>query len=315
MRQIVQLTTNALFPVYLIMFLGYFCKRGGLVKEEQQASLSRLGMNMFLPASLFNNIYKADLANLTNYHIFIYCCIAMLVNFFLILLIVTKCEKERFNRSAIIQAGFRTNYAILGLPLVANLHSEFIGLASLVGVLVIPLQNVLAIIILEYYSGRKVSAGHIIREILRNKQIIGTLLGTLVLLSGFRLPGFMESALNTFPGISSPLPSFLRGRIFPLQPEDHTSTDLHPGRKAGYNPADLPFPGCSSRLPRRGIPDSACRVCSAHRRGLLCHDPECGRQCHHCRQCRGPLQRIFVLYLVLLDQSVYVSRHRLIGLR
>ena len=188
MRQIVQLTTNALFPVYLIMFLGYFCKRGGLVKEEQQASLSRLGMNMFLPASLFNNIYKADLANLTNYHIFIYCCIAMLVNFFMILLIVTKCEKERFNRSAIIQAGFRTNYAILGLPLVANLHSEFIGLASLVGVLVIPLQNVLAIIILEYYSGRKVSAGHIIREILRNKQIIGTLLGTLVLLSGFRLP-------------------------------------------------------------------------------------------------------------------------------
>jgi predicted permease len=87
-------------------------------------------------------------------------------------------------RGALLQACFRSNYALIGIPLAASLFGqEGVSVATLLSAVSIPLFNVLAVVSLSLFGkgGQRPRVGRILAEILRNPLIQSIALGILVL--------------------------------------------------------------------------------------------------------------------------------------
>jgi len=173
MSNVFTIALNALVPVYLIIFFGYLCKRIGWVREDQQPFMSKIGSRIFLPIMLFYNIYTSDLSSATDSRLFIFCAVSLIAGYLLIFSLDAFFVKDSYRKSAMIQACFRGNYALVVLALIAGLQSEILCPASLIGVIIVPFQNVFAIIALETYGGGKVNPLKILVSILKNPQNIG----------------------------------------------------------------------------------------------------------------------------------------------
>ena len=77
-----------------------------------------------------------------------------------------KVEKENRSRGAMIQAIYRSNFVIMGIPIVSNIFGSGNLTTTAVAItIVVPLYNVLAVIVLEIFRGGTPSAGHILKEL------------------------------------------------------------------------------------------------------------------------------------------------------
>ena len=104
--------------------------------------------------------------------------------------------KDPRTRGAYWQDAYRTNVAIVGIALMEVLSdANGVALMTIAVSILVPLYNVLAVIALELCSGRKVSIGTALRNVLKNPLIIGAVSGILVRFIGLRLPSAVESAV------------------------------------------------------------------------------------------------------------------------
>ena len=137
---------------------------------------------VFLPILLYYNIYEIESLGLVRWSVISYCVAAIL----LICLCgygVTKLFfKKRENIGVLTQCSFRSNYAIIGIPLAESLGgAEAVAFASILSAISIPLFNTLAVVILSHYSpeNKNSSLKHTVKTTLTNPLIIGVLLGVL----------------------------------------------------------------------------------------------------------------------------------------
>lgn len=209
-----QLTFRALVPLFLIIALGYICKRVDIVKEEEQPRMSALGFKVFLPMLLFYNIYQFDATKSVGGRLLIFCIVGVLVVYTLSVAAAFLFEKRAERRGAMVQALFRSNYILLGLPLVSALYPEALGMASIVGAIVIPMFNVLAVVTLESLNGQKVDIKHIVLGIMKNPLTISSTLGILCVLAGIKLPYVMEKAVADISRAATPFLLFSLGVFF-----------------------------------------------------------------------------------------------------
>ena len=171
---------NAVTPIILLVMIGYFLKRIGLMKPDFARLANRVVFRVFLPATLFLNTYKisglraADLG-------FVGYALIMIVVLFAIAIpvsILTTSHAER--RGPMVQVAFRSNYALVGLPLAQSLFGDEGELmATLLSALSIPLFNVLAVIALSVFhkNGGKPGIKKILLGIVKNPLIIGIAAG------------------------------------------------------------------------------------------------------------------------------------------
>ena len=54
---------NAVFPIFMVMALGYIARLTGIVKKEEVSRLSALAFNVFLPIMLFYNVCESDISS------------------------------------------------------------------------------------------------------------------------------------------------------------------------------------------------------------------------------------------------------------
>ena len=178
-------SVNAVFPLILIALAGYFLKRIKLISKELAAGMNRLVFRLFLPCMLFLNIYKIEVGasiDLT----YVWYTLGITGVLFLIALPLTKLiTKENRQRGVLVQASFRSNYALVGIPLSAALFGETgATVATLLSAFLIPLYNVLAVICLTVFSGethKKINVKKILLDIVKNPLIQAIALGCVVL--------------------------------------------------------------------------------------------------------------------------------------
>lgn len=212
--EIFSLSFNALMPIFLIIFAGYMCKRLGLLTEAEQPRLNKIGFKIFMPVMLFNNIYSSHLRLSQGGPLLLYGAVALSVMFLLAIAFTVCLVKAPEKRGVMIQCMIRSNSAIIGLPMVGYLDSSALGIASLLSAVIIPLFNLYSVIALEVFSGQKVRLKHVLINIIKNPLIVASLLSVVCLLTGFRLPGFLEKAIDSFGGIASPYMLFMLGVFF-----------------------------------------------------------------------------------------------------
>ncbi len=206
---------NVVLPLMLCIMLGYFLARIGMIKEELRKGLNALSFKIFLPFYLFNSVYTTDVSTSFNAKLMIFCCVAMLAWFGLLMYLIPRMEKENPRCGVLIQAMFRSNFALFGLPMAESLcGAERMGPTSLLIGVCVPLVNILAVITLETFRGGKPSVKKMLIGIAKNPLIIASVLGVAFNLLNIPLPSAVHKTITDLGKVATPLSLVALGASF-----------------------------------------------------------------------------------------------------
>ncbi len=178
-------TLNAVLPIILLVALGYGLKKIKLVTPAGAREMNKLVFRVFLPAMLFLNVYGIESLSSVNLGYVLYVCLVVIFVFFAALFVFRFVTKDKKRRGALMQSAFRSNYALVGIPLAISIFGNEGGVyATLLSAFSIPLFNILAVIALGINAGDntdKVSVKKIILGIVKNPLIVSIAAGAAVL--------------------------------------------------------------------------------------------------------------------------------------
>ncbi len=176
-------SVSAVAPIVLMVLIGYFLKRLGMMNEQFAKDANKLVFRVFMPVMLFLNIYKIKDLSGFNFGFIGYVLIALLIIFVVSIPAVIAVTKDKGRRGVLVQAAFRSGYSLIGIPLAESLYgTEGAIAATLLSAGVIPLFNILAVISLSMFSDgegekEKISIKKILIGIVKNPLIIGIAAG------------------------------------------------------------------------------------------------------------------------------------------
>ena len=184
--QILQTALNAVLPIVLLILLGYALRCIGFFTDGFLAVGSKLVFRVCLPVMLFMSVYGIGGLEDVRWDICLYSVIAVMVIFLLGLVTALTVTKVPERRGVLLQCAFRSNYAIVGMPLAAALGGEEATAVAAVLAAVVVLQfNVLAVISLSVFrkeEGSGISVKKIARDVAKNPLIAGVVAGLAALL-------------------------------------------------------------------------------------------------------------------------------------
>lgn len=207
------LSWGAICPIFLLMLLGYALKSMKLVDRKVFDGMNKLVFKVFLPVLLFRNIYDTETSQVFDAKLVVFAVVGVLAVFILGCFLVKWLTPDNSRRGVMLQGFFRSNYSILGIPLVDYVCGTS-GLVSLMVAVVVPLFNVLAVISLERFRSGSINIGKMAKGVITNPLIIGCLLGILFLFTGLKLPSVIDKAAGDAAKIATPLAIIVLGASF-----------------------------------------------------------------------------------------------------
>ncbi|MBO5556596.1 MAG: AEC family transporter [Oscillospiraceae bacterium] len=206
---------NAVLPIFLLLMVGYLARILKLVDDEDVRKINRLMFKLFMPAVMFYSVYNSDLSSAVRPRLLLYTVAAVLSAFGLSCLAARWAVRERNQKGVFIQGVFRSNFVIIGIPIVSSLMGDVdMGPVAVLLAVVVPLFNVLSVIILQYYNGQKPEIGKMLLAVVKNPLILGTVAGILAVALKLRLPVFLVSAVRQLSQAASAVLLVMLGAFF-----------------------------------------------------------------------------------------------------
>ncbi len=226
---------NAVLPIILLILLGYILRQKNLYDDSFLQYGNTFVFRAALPALLFYNVYSVESLRAINWSVVLFACVMTFFLFCCGLITVHFCTKDPKKKGVILQCVFRSNFAIIGIPLAKSLGGESaVAIASILSAFTIPIFNVLAVISLTIFeidsNGNKISVSEVFRKIRTNPLILGVLLGFCCLVIRSFVPfdadtntyiftlkdnlPFLYSAIKDVGTIASPLALIVLGGKF-----------------------------------------------------------------------------------------------------
>lgn len=174
---------SAVAPIIIMVAIGYLLKKIKLANADIAKALNRLVFRVFLPCMLFLNVYKMDSIGEIDLGYVAFALTVLLVIFALGIPCVMLVTKQGARRGVLLQAVFRSNYALIGIPLAQSLFGEEgLAIATLLSAAAIPAFNILAVISLSVFGDeQKVNVKKILLGIVQNPLILSVLAGIVAL--------------------------------------------------------------------------------------------------------------------------------------
>ena len=186
---------NATIPIFLLIILGWFLKRVGILTKEFNSAADKYVFKVALPVLLFKDIATADIRHDFDPKFFFFCMIATSLMFLGVWLFASLFIKDKSIVGAFVQASARGSAAVLGIAFVNNIYGSS-GMAPMMIVAAVPLYNIFSVIILsacsnekEAHTSHKQQIKKTILNVLKNPIIIGILLGLPFSLLGIDITG------------------------------------------------------------------------------------------------------------------------------
>lgn len=203
------LSLNVVLPLAIILAVGIVVKKCGILTEIGLSQVNKLTFRVFLSTNLFMNIYTMDRDNLFNHDnmfTIIYAVCWTLVLILVPMLILRRRTKNRDAYPVIVQAFYRSNLVLFGLPVCQLLYpNENLSMIYLAIAVIVPLFNISAVIIFQDYKGVGVSFGKILLNVLKNPLVVGAILGFLFWSLQIPLAAPIQSALTSMAKVATPL--------------------------------------------------------------------------------------------------------------
>lgn len=203
------LSFNLVFPMFLLLAAGKLALKTGLLNREGTERLNALVFKIFLPVSIFKNVYNSSIDDVFDKKLIAFSIISVICCFLLLIPLTAGCGNRK-SRGVLIQGIYRSNFLIFGLPVAESFYPDgsLSGKASVLIAIVVPLFNGLAVLALEMFKDEKRGAGKMLINILKNPLIIGSALGFCALFlkeSGLMIPGAVYEAIADVSAAATPL--------------------------------------------------------------------------------------------------------------
>ena len=200
---------NTTMPVFLMMVLGFFLRRIGLIDDGFASKLNKLVFNITLPVLLFHQLGTTDFVHAWDSRFVLFCFVVTAVTIALVWFL-SSWIKSLPERGEFVQAAYRSSAAILGIAYMQNMYGDA-SMAPLMIIGSVPLYNILAVIVLTLTAETVEPANkdQIFRKtflsIMKNPIILGVVFGLLWSLSGLEFPHILDKTLVDIGSVSTPL--------------------------------------------------------------------------------------------------------------
>ena len=206
---------SAVVPMFFLMSIGAFVKYQKWLTDEELNHMNRMVFRVFFCCMMFHSIYTTDLASTFRPKLMIFGACGVLAIFTLLMLIVPRIETENRRRGVIVQAIFRSNFVLMGVPIVANIFGDKnIAVTTMMIAVIIPMYNILAVLALETFRGGKFALVPILKGVLKNPMILGAIVGALLLILGVHVPAPILKPIGQISAATTPVALIILGASF-----------------------------------------------------------------------------------------------------
>ena len=234
---------NAILPIVLLISLGYILRRTNFLSEEFVKVGNKLMFRLLIPLMLFNNTYSIESFSSVPWDLAGYGLLMVLAIFLLGLVTTPRLTKDPRRKGVLLQSTFRSNTAIIGIPLAQALGgAPAVTVATVTTAVCVPLLNALSVVSLSLYSQgqEKLNVKKLLTNVLKNPLILGIFAGFAcialrslqTLLFGrvvFTLSGdlkFLYSAISQAGSIATPFALLVLGGEFSFEAVGDMKRDI-----------------------------------------------------------------------------------------
>ena len=221
--QQLQFSASITGPICLMLLLGVWLKRIGLLTDAFIEVASKLVFQVTLPALLFLSIVRAQHDFSSSMPLILFGIVANILFFIGISVLTKKCFRQSPDCGVIIQGSYRANTAIVGLAYIANAYGDTgIAMAAVYVAPMTILYNILAIITLtDKHDNDNCNPAQaltiIAKNITKNPLIISILLGLLCYFAALPVPDMVLNAGQYFANMTLPLALLCSGGSLNIQ--------------------------------------------------------------------------------------------------
>lgn len=203
-------SVNVTMPIFLVMVLGYFLRRIGMLNENFVTVANKFNFKVTLPVLLFRDLSTVNIQEVFDLKYVLFCAVATSISFWGIWGLAKIFMKDKTMIGAFTQASFRSSAAVMGLAFIQNIYGQS-AMGSLMIIGAVPLYNIYSVLVLTFEADdpdNKRDTGKIRQagiNILKNPIIIGIVLGLIVALLHNPMPEIVNSTVNSVAKMATPL--------------------------------------------------------------------------------------------------------------
>ena len=206
---------SAVVPLFCLMSIGAFVKWRKWLTDEELNHMNRMVFRVFFCCMMFHSIYTTDLAATFRPKLMLFGAGGVLAIFTLLMLIVPRIEPDNKRRGVMVQAIFRSNFVLMGVPIVANIFGDSnIAVSTMMIAVIVPLYNILAVFALETFRGGKFALLPILKGVLKNPMILGAIAGATLLTLGVHVPAPVLKPIGQISAATTPVALIILGASF-----------------------------------------------------------------------------------------------------
>ncbi len=204
--------------MFLLMLIGVGVREGRLLSPREIRHLNHMVFVVCYPAMMFENLYGADIEEALDWKLILFGLCALFTIYFVSIPIVCRIEQSPRSRGAMIQAIYRSNFVIMGLPVAMNIYGRGnLAVTAMMIAIIVPIYNVLAVITLESFRNGKPDALHVVKGVMRNPLILGAIAGLFFVVTGLSLPSSVESVISDLSVAATTMALIVLGASFNIR--------------------------------------------------------------------------------------------------
>ncbi|WP_462331805.1 AEC family transporter [Schwartzia sp. (in: firmicutes)] len=212
-----QIAFKAVVPVFVLIGVGLVIRLRKLLTDDELKRVNGMVFQIFFFIMLFYSTYTTNIRQTFQPRLIAFALCSLAVIYLVPFFLVPKFEPTDKRRGAMIQAIYRSNFVLLGIPLVANLFGEEnIAVTTMMIAVVVPIYNVLGVMTLEIFRGGKVAPLQLFKNVLKNPMIAGALCGLAFLVLGIPIPNVVMKPLHQISVATTPIALIILGASFHL---------------------------------------------------------------------------------------------------
>ena len=197
---------NATLPIFLMIILGKVLYKLHVIDDHFTKIADKYVFMAALPALVFKDLTENDVKSSFDGSYVLFCFLVTLLIILVIWGLTELFMKNDSQKGAFIQASYRSSAAILGLAFIDNMYHSA-GMAPLMIIGAVPLYNIFAVLILTL-KGQNDSSHDMkktILDIFKNPILLSIIISLLFVLSGLRLPAFLNKTISSVGATATPL--------------------------------------------------------------------------------------------------------------
>lgn len=211
---------NATVPIFLLMILGLFFNKVGLMDDGFANKMNTFVFKGPLPVMLFLDLATVNVQEAWDTKFVLFCFVVTVISI-AIAAFIAFMWKDHSIRGEYIQVSYRSSAAILGIAFIQNIYGTS-GMGPLMIIGSVPLYNIVAVSVLTVFmpGGGRLDRKTIKKTligIMKNPIIIGIIVGLIWSVLSLPIPEIVFKTASKFGGTATPLGLMAMGATFDIK--------------------------------------------------------------------------------------------------